>query len=82
MKDIYDKLEVPPASADFESRIIAAANVHRKKHFLHRLAAVAVCLVIIFSVLTPEQKPLVTKKNMLSDVEFFDEQYGFDADIS
>ena len=82
MKDIYDKLQIPPANADFESRIIAAANMQRKRIFISRLSVLAACFVLTISVLIPQQQQVVSPEDILSDVDFFDDQYGFAADIS
>ena len=82
MKKIYEKLEIPLASDDLEERIIAAANAPTRKHLIPRLAMVAACLLITLSVINPDEKSIVTNKNILADIQFFDDQYGFDKDIS
>lgn len=89
MTKIYDKLEIPEPSANLEDRIIAAATSSQRKFFFPKLAAIAACMVIVFVVLQPQPKTpsqqtssLVTEENILSDIEFYDDQYGFAEEIS
>ena len=84
MTDIYQKLFIPEPSADLESRIIATAQTQttKKNYFFQRIAVAAVCLFITVSVLKTDENSLVTKKNMLADIDFFSDQYGFTGDIS
>jgi len=85
MTDIYQKLAIPEPSADLENRIISAAHtkiVTEGKYNFPRLAMVAACIMITLSVIKTDDSQLVTKKNMLADINFFSDQYGFTGDIS
>jgi hypothetical protein len=82
MKNIYDKLEIPEPNTDLESRIIAAAVNNKRKYFFAQSAALAVCLVIAIMVLQAQPSSLVTEENILSDIDFYDDQYGFYKEIS
>lgn len=82
MKNIYEKLEIPEPSVDLEDKIIAQANGRNNKYLFPKIGIIAACLLIVFIVLNPAENQLVTQENILADIEFYDDQYGFYEEIS
>ena len=82
MTNIYNKLEIPEPSANLESKIIASVNRGQKSYLFPRIGVIAVCLIISFMVLKPKTYNQIPQEEFLSDIQFFDDQYGFYEDIS
>ncbi len=79
MKDVYEKLEIPEASAGLEAEIIRQAAAKQRTFHWPRLAVVAACALFSIAILQPTES---TSISYLDDVDFFDEQYGFAEEIS
>ena len=79
IKNIFDSLQIPAASGDFEDKIIAAATARKKPAFYANYAAAACLLFIVagFGLYTA-QKPTATQGDYASIIDVIDEDDIYD----